>query len=371
MGTFGFKVEAVDGPARAGVARSGHGDFLTPAFMPVGTAGTVKGITTAELRVAGADIVLSNTYHLFLRPGHRVIGELGGLHRFMNWSGPILTDSGGFQAFSMADRVKMDDRGFEFSSILDGSRHLLSPELSMEIQAALGSDIVMVLDECPALPAPRKRLEEAVARTTAWARRCVESYDGPGVLFGIVQGGTCMDLRERSAAELQEIGFPGYAVGGVAVGEPEDQIAGIAGRTAALLPEDKPRYLMGVGRPQDLVEAVARGLDMFDCVMPTRNARNGTLFTSRGKVNIKRAGHQRDPSPLDPECDCEACTKYSRAYLRHLFMSNEILGHRLHTIHNLTFYLRLMRRMRAAIFEGRFEAFRREFMSSPAVGVEP
>ncbi len=368
MGTLSFKLEGTDGPARAGHVTTGHGTFRTPAFMPVGTAGTVKGITTDELATAGADIVLSNTYHLFLRPGHQVVGELGGLHRFMNWSGPILTDSGGFQAFSMADRVKMDDRGFDFRSILDGSRHLLSPELSMEIQAALGSDIAMVLDDCPALPASRERLEQAVDRSTAWARRCVEAYDGPGVLFGIVQGGTELDLRERSAAELQQIGFPGYAVGGVAVGESEEQSAVIAGHTAALLPEDRPRYLMGVGRPQDLVEAVARGIDMFDCVMPTRNARNGTLFTSRGKVNIKWAAHLRDPSPLDPDCPCEACTRYSRAYLRHLFMSNEILGHRLHTIHNLTFYLGLMRRMREAILEGRFDAFRDGFLSSPAVG---
>ena len=358
-----FKLLRRDGRARLGRLATPHGVVDTPAFLPVGTAGAVKAVTPDELRACGAQIILSNTYHLYLRPGHEVVRELGGLHRFMSWDGPILTDSGGFQVFSMADLRRLDDRGVEFRSHLDGSLHVLTPETSMEIQTALGSDVAMALDECPALPATREAVETAVGRTTSWARRCRESYEGPGALFGIVQGGTYPDLRERSARELLEMDFPGYAVGGVSVGEPEEAVLRIAGMTAELLPPDKPRYLMGVGRPEDLVEAVAGGLDLFDCVMPTRNARNGALFTSTGRINIKRREFRDDAGPLDEECPCEACGRYSRAYLRHLFLSGEILASRLNTIHNLTYYLRLMSRMRAAIAEERFDSFRRRFQA--------
>jgi queuine tRNA-ribosyltransferase len=320
--------------------------------MPVGTAGAVKAITTEELRACGARIVLSNTYHLYLRPGHEVIRELGGLHRFMHWDGPILTDSGGFQVFSMAKLRRIDDEGVRFRSHLDGSLHVLTPEKSMEVQEALGSDVAMVLDECPSLPAPREAVAAAVERTARWARRCRDVYRGPGALFGIVQGGADADLRERSARDLVELDLPGYAVGGVSVGEPATAIDRVARMTASLLPERKPRYLMGVGRPEDLLAAVAAGFDLFDCVMPTRNARNGALFTSRGRINIKREEYRRDPRPLDEACGCDTCRNYTRAYLRHLFLAGEILASRLNTIHNLTYYLGLMRRMREAIPEG-------------------
>jgi queuine tRNA-ribosyltransferase len=282
----------------------------------------------------------------------------------MNWDGPILTDSGGFQAFSMAELRKLDDQGVTFRSHLDGSTHLLTPAKSMEIQAALGSDIAMVLDECPALPAPRESVAEAVERTTRWARECRERYRGPGVVFGIVQGGTWPDLRERSARQLLELDFPGYAVGGTNVGEPREEIARVAALTAAMLPEDRPRYLMGIGRPEDLVDAVAAGLDMFDCVMPTRNARNGTLFTSWGRINIKQNRYRDDGRPVEEGCRCPACRHYSRAYLRHLFLSREILGSRLNTVHNLTYYLDLMARMRDAIETGGFAAFRDRFLAA-------
>jgi queuine tRNA-ribosyltransferase len=362
--SLAFTVIARDGAARRGRMTTGHGSVETPAFMPVGTQGTVKAVTPEELRRCGADIVLANTYHLDLRPGHEVVRELGGLHRFMNWSGPILTDSGGFQAFSMESLRALDDDGVRFRSHLDGSLRTLTPESSMEIQAALGSDVAMVLDECPALPAPREAIAAAVDRTTRWARRSRDAYAGPGVPFGIVQGGPHEDLREQSARELVALAFPGYAIGGVSVGEPPAAIARVAAVTAAFLPEDAPRYLMGVGRPEDLVEAVAAGVDLFDCVMPTRNARNGTLFTSEGRVNIKREEYRRDGRPLDPSCPCEACRGYSRAYLRHLFVSNEILGARLNTIHNLSFYLGLMARLREAIEAGSLAAFRESFLAA-------
>jgi queuine tRNA-ribosyltransferase len=367
MSGFGFEQRGQDGPARLGRLTTPRGVVETPAFMPVGTAGAVKGVTPREVRACGASIVLSNTYHLYLRPGHELIRELGGLHRFMGWDGPILTDSGGFQVFSMAGLRDVDEEGVRFRSHLDGAHHVLTPELSMEIQTALGSDVAMVLDECPPWPAPRERVEAAVERTTRWARRCREAYRGPGVAFGIVQGGVHPDLRERSAHQLLELDFPGYAIGGVSVGEPGEELLDTVEHTAALLPRERPRYLMGVGRPRDLVEAVARGVDMFDCVMPTRNARNGTLFTSAGRLNIKRAEFRDDPRPADPQCGCEACRLYSRAYLRHLFVSNEILASRLNTIHNLTHYLGLMQGMRDAIAEGRFEAFRRQFHGAEAV----
>jgi queuine tRNA-ribosyltransferase len=362
--SFSFRVTARDAAARRGVMTTAHGAVPTPAFMPVGTQGTVKAVTPEELVRAGASIVLANTYHLHLRPGHEVVRDLGGLHRFMNWSGPILTDSGGFQAFSMEGLRAIDDDGVRFRSHLDGSPRELTPESSMEIQSALGSDVAMVLDECPALPAPREAIAAAVDRTTRWARRSREAYRGPGVAFGIVQGGPHEDLRARSAREIVALDFPGYAVGGVSVGEPPEAIARVAASTAVLLPEDKPRYLMGVGRPEDLVEAVGAGIDLFDCVMPTRNARNGTLFTSEGRVNIKREEYRKDARPLDPACACEACRSYSRAYLRHLFVSNEILGARLNTIHNLTFYLGLMERLRRAIEDGTLAAFREGFLAA-------
>jgi queuine tRNA-ribosyltransferase len=364
MEEFSFEVTARDGRARLGRMTTAHGTVETPAFMPVGTAGAVKAVTPRELRVCGAQIVLSNTYHLFLRPGHDSIRELGGLHEFMQWRGPILTDSGGFQIFSLAALSSVEDDGVSFRSHLDGSQQLLTPESSMEIQSALGSDIAMVLDECPPWPAPRDQVEKAVARTTAWAGRCRNAYAGPGVAFGIVQGGTFEDLRRTSAEQLIALDFPGYAIGGVSVGEPPEAVLETVSFTAELLPRGKPRYLMGMGRPRDLVEAVAEGADIFDCVMPTRNARNGSLFTSTGKINIKRAEYQRDRRPLDDSCRCEACTGYSRAYLRHLFVSGEIQAARLHSIHNLTYYLGLMKRIRRAIEEGRIAAFRREYLDS-------
>jgi len=365
---FRFRLLSVEGKARRGELSTGRGTVRTPAFMPVGTLGSVKAVTPEEVRSCGADIVLANTYHLYLRPGHDLIRELGGLHRFMHWKRPILTDSGGFQAFSMSGLTRVDDHGVRFQSHVDGSSHVLTPEKSMEIQSALGSDVAMVLDECPELPGEYDRIEQAVARTTAWARRCREAYKGPGVPFAIVQGGPWEDLRERSARELQELDFPGYAVGGVSVGEPAEAIARVAGLTAAMLPRDKPRYLMGVGRPVDLILGVEAGLDLFDCVMPTRNARNGTLFTSLGKINIKRNEFRDDPLPLDPDCPCETCRNYSRAYLRHLILSGEMLSARLNTIHNLTYYLGLMETMRQAIEESRFSDFRRDYLKSPAAG---
>ena len=371
MTGFSFDVIARDGRARTGRMTTARGEVRTPAFMPVGTSGTVKAMTPDEVERAGADIVLGNTYHLFVRPGHEVVERLGGLHAFMGWRKPILTDSGGFQAFSMADLVRIDDQGVRFRSHIDGSPRELTPETSMAIQAALGSDIAMVLDECPELPASREEVERAVARTTAWARRSRDAYRGPGVPFGIVQGGTFEDLRERSVRDLIELDFPGYAIGGVSVGEPPESIERVAGWTADRLPENRPRYLMGVGRPEDLVRAVALGVDMFDCVMPTRNARNGSLFTSVGRINIKQNRFREDPAALDPECPCETCTRYSRAYLRHLFVCGEILGSRLNTIHNVTFYERLMERMRERIAHGRFGEFVAAFLGSPAVAAMP
>jgi queuine tRNA-ribosyltransferase len=360
---MGFELTHRDGTARRGSMTTAHGDVVTPAFMPVGTQGAVKAVTTDELRACGAQMILANTYHLHLRPGHELIRELGGLHRFMNWDGPILTDSGGFQVFSMSGLRTIDEDGVTFRSHIDGSLHRLTPESSMEIQAALGSDVAMVLDECPPLPAGRDAVEAAVARTTRWARRSRDAYRGPGVPFGIVQGGTDERLREQSAAELTALDFPGYAVGGVSVGEPPEAIATVARFTAERLPESRPRYLMGVGRPEDLIEAVASGIDLFDCVMPTRNARNGTLFTSQGKVNIKREQYRTDPGPLDPECACETCRRYSRAYLRHLFVSGEILASRLNTIHNLSFYSNLLRTLREAIVAGNFAALRESLLA--------
>ena len=335
--------------------------------MPVGTQGTVKALTTSELREIGCGIILGNTYHLYLRPGHERIRRLGGLHRFMNWSGAILTDSGGFQAFSLGPLVRLSADGVEFRSHVDGSRHLLTPETSIEAQKALGSDIMMVLDECPSRPAPRERLVEAMERTNAWAERCLRvRSEGAGALFGIVQGGTDTDLRGQHARQIASMGFDGHAIGGVSVGEDRESIRRTVAFTAPLLPEERPRYLMGVGRPEEIVEFIGCGVDMFDCVMPTRNARNGQLFTSQGILNIKNASLEEDPRPADLECDCETCRSYSRAYLRHLFKTGEILGCRLNTIHNVRFYTRLVERAREAIREGRYSAFRDAFLASPA-----
>lgn len=337
-------------------------EILTPMFMPVGTAGTVKGVTTGELRELGAQIILGNTYHLYLRPGHHRVERLGELHKFMNWDGPILTDSGGFQVFSLAALNKIDDEGVTFHSHIDGSAHRFTPELSMEIQRGLASDIVMAFDQCPPYPASREQVQAAMRRTVAWAERGLKyPLKDHQARFGIVQGGLYEDLRVQSAKEITSMPFDGFAIGGLSIGETPELMQKMARHTAPLLPKDRPRYLMGVGRPEDLVEGVRAGIDLFDCVMPTRNARNGQLFTSRGKVNIKNAKYIDDPGPLDPECLCEACTKYSRAYLRHLFVCGELLSARLNTVHNLTYYVTIMRQMREAILENRFDAWVKAF----------
>jgi queuine tRNA-ribosyltransferase len=349
--------------ARTGTIKTAHGDVPTPTFMPVGTQGTVKALTPEQLRDLGAGIILGNTYHLYLRPGHRLIAALGGLHRFMNWPGPILTDSGGFQIYSLGALRRITDEGATFQSHIDGSTHFLSPETAVEIQEALGSDIMMCLDECIAYPATRTAVEQSLSRTARWAVRCKTSRRGPEqALFGIVQGGVYPDLRRRGAEEMVAIGFDGYAIGGLSVGEPKELMMENLAATAPLLPEDRPRYLMGVGTPEDLVEGVFRGIDLFDCVMPTRSARNGLLFTNGEKVVIKNARYREDGSPLDSRCDCYTCRNFSRAYLRHLYVSGEILAMVLNTIHNLRYYLHLMERIREAIREGRYPLFRDSFL---------
>lgn len=368
-----FEVERTlpgeDGVPRARAAKltlPGHDgrprEVLTPTFMPVGTAGTVKAVATRELREMRAQVILGNTYHLYLRPGHRRVERLGGLHKFMNWDGPILTDSGGFQVFSLAKLNQIDDEGVTFASHIDGSKHRFTPELSMEIQGALGSDIVMAFDQCPPYPATEEQVLQAMRRTVAWAERGLKFELKPHQnRFGIVQGGLYESLRVQSAKEITSMPFDGFAIGGLSIGETPDLMQKMAYFTAPLLPAAKPRYLMGVGRPEDLVEGVRAGIDMFDCVMPTRNARNGTLFTSRGKVNIKNAQYQDEAGPLDPECPCETCTQYSTAYLRHLFVAGEALSARLNSIHNLTYYLTIMQQMRQAILENRFDEWRSSF----------
>ena len=366
-----FECIATDGAARRGRVHARHGSIETPAFMPVGTYGTVKAMTPEELTGLGAEIILGNTFHLMLRPGPDVVAELGGLHRFMNWSKPILTDSGGFQVFSLAKLRKIDEEGVRFRSPIDGSEVRLTTESSMDVQRALGSDIVMMFDDCTAWPATHDQARLSMERSMRWAVRCHRHYYGggadgsapvPGDLFGIVQGGMYGDLRLESLRSLMELDLPGLAVGGLAVGEPEPERLRVLEELVPHMPTDRPRYLMGVGRPEDIVAAVARGIDMFDCVMPTRHARNGHLFTSTGVINIRTAVHQRDPNPIDPACGCYTCRHYSRAYLRHLDRCNEILGSRLNTIHNLYFYLDLMRQIRAAIEAGQFAAFVRDFL---------
>lgn len=363
---FSFRLETTDpSGARAGRLVTGHGEVATPIFMPVGTAATVKTVTPRDLTELGCQILLANTYHLTLRPGHERVRRLGGLHRFMGWGGPILTDSGGYQVFSLAKRRKLDADGVTFRSHLDGSEVRLTPESAMAIQEALGSDILMCLDECPPAGASPASARAASELTHAWATRCRDAHgDRPGALFGIVQGGTDLELRAESVAALVALDLPGYAVGGVSVGEPPEEIARVAGATCALLPADRPRYLMGVGRPEDLVEGVARGVDMFDCVLPTRNGRNGMLFTRTGPLVIRNAEHGDDGRPLDEACGCYACRNFSRAYLRHLFKAREIVGLHLNTVHNLYYYHSLMRMMRDAIVRGRFAGFREGFYAA-------
>jgi queuine tRNA-ribosyltransferase len=373
--SFGFSVTSRDGRARRGVMTTAHGDVQTPAFMPVGTQGAVKGITHRDLEGVGAEILLGNTYHLYLRPGADLIARRGGLHAFIGWSRPILTDSGGYQVFSLAAHRTIDEEGARFRSHLDGSAHLLTPEKAADIQAQLGSDIAMVFDECLAHPSEDGLVRASMERTLRWAQRARDRFlalrtgrvsdvavTNPGqAQFGIVQGGVSPALREESARGTVAVGFEAYAIGGLSVGEPADVMYDIVGRTTPCLPDDRPRYLMGAGTPQDLVEAVARGVDLFDCVLPTRNARNGQLFTSEGVLNIKNARYAEDDRPVDPRCGCYTCRTCSRAYLRHLFQAREINASTLNTLHNLHFYLDVMAQIRDAIVFGRFERFRLAF----------
>ncbi|QFT80624.1 Queuine tRNA-ribosyltransferase [Roseovarius sp. THAF27] len=370
---FAFELGATDGQARTGVIRTPRGEVRTPAFMPVGTAATVKAMMPESVRETGADILLGNTYHLMLRPTAERIDALGGLHRFMNWERPILTDSGGFQVMSLAGLRKLTEAGVTFKSHIDGSKHELTPERSMEIQRLLGSDIVMCFDECPALPASDDEVARAMRLSMRWAARSKDAFgDRPGhALFGIMQGGVTQALREESARALVDIGFDGYAVGGLAVGEGQTAMFGVLDYATGYLPEDKPRYLMGVGKPDDIVGAVKRGVDMMDCVLPSRSGRTGQVFTRRGVLNIKNARHQDDPRPLDEACTCPACRNYSRAYLHHVFRSQEIISSMLLTWHNLHYYQEIMAGMREAIAEGRFAAWEAEFHAGRAEGDIP
>jgi queuine tRNA-ribosyltransferase len=380
--TFGFRVTDTDGRARRGVMATAHGEVETPAFMPVGTQGAVKGVTHRDLEGLGVEILLSNTYHLYLRPGDGLIARRGGLHRFISWPKPILTDSGGYQIFSLASKRTIDEQGARFQSHLDGSAHLLTPEKATDIQAQLGSDIAMVLDECLAHPAGADDVRRSMELTLRWASRArnrllrlrEEKVDGvivtnPGqAQFGIVQGGVIPELREESARGTVALGFEAYAIGGLSVGEPIDVMYDVVSQTTEWLPADRPRYLMGTGTPEDLVECVARGVDLFDCVLPTRNARNGQLFTSQGRINIDNARFAEDDRPVDPACGCYTCRNFSRAYLRHLFNARELNAGALNTLHNLNFYLDTIRRIREAIRFGRFESFRRTFQEQLAAG---
>jgi queuine tRNA-ribosyltransferase len=375
---FRFTLHSTDGAARRGEFHTPHGVVQTPAFMPVGTQGAVKAVLHRDVEALGAEIVLGNTYHLFLRPGDALIARRGGLHRFISWPRPILTDSGGFQIFSLAARRVIREVGAEFQSHLDGARHVLTPERTADIQAQLGSDIAMVLDECLAYPSTRDAAAASMERSVRWARRCRDRLHALRVAppadvtvsnagqaqFGIVQGGVFQDLRNESADATVAIGFEGYAIGGLSVGEPIDVMYQVTTDTTVRLPADRPRYLMGTGTPEDLVECVGRGIDMFDCVLPTRNARNGQLFTSEGRINIKNARYAEDDGTLDPACACHTCRTYSRAYLRHIYMSGEMTAGALNTLHNLSFYLDLMRRIRDAIAFRTFETFRQGFLRS-------
>ncbi|WP_416914409.1 tRNA guanosine(34) transglycosylase Tgt [Seohaeicola sp.] len=370
---FGFDLHATDGKARTGAITTPRGTIRTPAFMPVGTAATVKGMMPESVAATGADILLGNTYHLMLRPTAERIDRLGGLHRFMNWDKPILTDSGGFQVMSLAALRKLTEEGVTFKSHIDGSRHHLSPERSMEIQRLLGSDIVMCFDECPALPATDVEVAKSMRLSMRWAQRSRDAFgDRPGhALFGIQQGGVTQELRAESAEALCAIGFDGYAVGGLAVGEGQEAMFGVLDYAPDMLPQDKPRYLMGVGKPEDIVGAVKRGIDMMDCVLPSRSGRTGQAFTRHGVVNIKNARHQDDPRPLDEACGCPACRGYSRAYLHHVFRAGEMISGMLLTWHNLHYYQELMQGMRDAIAAGRFAAFEADFHAQRAEGDIP
>jgi queuine tRNA-ribosyltransferase len=367
---FSFDLQATDGSARTGVMRTQRGDIRTPAFMPVGTAATVKAMMPESVRATGADILLGNTYHLMLRPTAERIARLGGLHKFMNWDRPILTDSGGFQVMSLAGMRKLTEEGVVFQSHYDGSKHNLTPERSMEIQALLGSDIVMCFDECPALPADRTRLEDSMQMSMRWAKRSRAAFgDRPGhALFGIQQGGLDEDLRKQSADALQDIGFEGYAVGGLAVGEGQEAMFGCLDFAPDQLPTQKPRYLMGVGKPDDIVGAVKRGIDMMDCVLPSRSGRTGQIFTRTGVLNIKNVRHADDPRPLDEGCRCPACSNYSRAYLHHVFRSQEMISGMLLTWHNLTYFQDIMAGMRDAIATQSFAAWEADFHAGRAQG---
>ncbi|MER2508519.1 tRNA guanosine(34) transglycosylase Tgt [Amaricoccus sp.] len=374
MSGISFHLAARDGLARTGALKTPRGEIRTPAFMPVGTAATVKAMLPESVAATGADILLGNTYHLMLRPGAERVARLGGLHRFMNWDRPILTDSGGFQVMSLAELRKLSEEGVSFRSHVDGSVHHLSPESSMEIQRLLGSDIVMAFDECPALPATEAAVAASTRLSMRWARRSREAFgDRPGhALFGIMQGGVTRELREESAEALKAIGFDGYAIGGLAVGEGQAAMFGVLDYAPGFLPENRPRYLMGVGKPDDILGAVTRGVDMFDCVLPSRSGRTGQALTRRGQVNIKNARHAEDPRPLDPDCACPCCRSYSRAYLHHVFKAGEIIASMLLTWHNLHYYQELMAGIRAAIAEGRLAEFATRFEATRAEGdLEP
>jgi queuine tRNA-ribosyltransferase len=367
-----YELLTTDGKARRGRLTFDRGTIETPAFMPVGTYGTVKGMKAEEVAETGAEIILGNTFHLMLRPGTEIIEQHGGLHGFMNWDKPILTDSGGFQVFSLGKMRKITEEGVKFSSPVNGEKIMLTPERSMEVQRSLGSDIVMIFDECTPYPASHDESKVSMELSLRWAQRSKDAHKGNlNALFGIVQGGMYEDLREVSVNGLTSIGFDGYAIGGLSVGEPKEDMIRILDHTAPLIPENKPRYLMGVGKPEDLVEGVRRGIDMFDCVMPTRNARNGHLFVTNGVIKIRNARHKTDTGPLDPECDCYTCKNYSRAYLHHLDKCNEILGSQLNTMHNLRFYQRVMQGLRDAIEQGKLDTFVAEFYALRDLPVPP
>jgi queuine tRNA-ribosyltransferase len=367
MFEFTITCKTENGRARTGVLKTSHGMVETPVFMPVGTLGTVKALSAEELKEIGAHIILGNTYHLYLRPGCDVIDRFGGLHDFMHWDRAILTDSGGFQVFSLAKLAKIQDEGVTFQSHIDGSKHMLSPEKAVEIQLTLGSDIIMCLDDCIQYPSTRNETETALDLTTNWAKRCKVVWESNGrqdiALFGIVQGGMFEDLRKRSAESLTDIGFSGYAVGGLSVGEPREMLYEMADISLSCLPDHFPKYIMGVGTPEDLVELAGFGADMFDCVLPTRNARNGQLFTRTGNLNICNSRFKFDTGPVDEKCDCYTCRNYSRAYLRHLYLARELLVYRLNTIHNIHFFLTLMKEIRKAIKENQFNEFKKQFYS--------
>lgn len=363
---YSFSLEQKDqsSKARCGVIKTRHGSVKTPAFMPVGTQAAVKSLSPSDLCALDVQMIIINAYHLYLRPGHEVIKAAGGVHKFMNWQRPVATDSGGFQVLSLSRKRKILEEGISFQSHLDGSTHLLTPSGSIEIQQSLGSDIMMCLDECPPSDSTKDRLKKAVENTTIWARRCKEAQkDNGSALFGIIQGGTDMDMRKRSACELMEIGFDGYSIGGLGIGERAEETYETTLGCTSLLPEEKIRYLMGIGKPTDIVEAVTRGVDLFDCVIPTRNARNGSIFTNKGKIVIKNARYLDDNSPLDNKCECYTCLNFTKSYLRHLFMAGELLAFRLLTLHNLSYYISLMKRIRKSISDGSLGKLKKELLS--------